>query len=233
MINKPLTNLLKKNVIFVWTSDHEKTFVALKYALCVAPVLALPNFNKPFSIETDASGSGIGVVLTQDGHPLAYMSKALGPKSQGLSTYEKKYMAILMAIQQWRPYLQHNEFAIFTDQTSLTQLTDQRLHTPWQQKAFSKLLGLQYKVVYKQGVDNRVADALSRKSSHEMSCAAISSITPQWLSEVLAGYEKDEHAQSLVAKLSIDPKVVPHFTLNGGLLRYNGRIWIGDNSTLQ
>jgi hypothetical protein len=178
VISKPLTELLKKNAIFVWTIVHEQSFVALKKAMCSAPVLALPNFSKPFAIETDASSSGIGAVLIQDGHPLAYISKALGPKSQGISAYEKEYMAILMAVQHWRSYLQHAEFSIFTDQKSLTQLSDQRLHTHWQQKVFSKLLGLQYRVVYKQGVENRVADALSRKSSHDSSCAALSTVTP-------------------------------------------------------
>lgn len=107
-----------------------------------SPVLAMPRFDKPFSIETDASVLGIGAVLIQDGHPLAFLSKALGPRSRGLSTYEKEYMAILMAVQQWRSYLQLAEFIIYTDQQSLVQLTDQRLHTQWQQKLFSKLAGL-------------------------------------------------------------------------------------------
>ena len=134
--------------------------------MCPSPVLALPDFSKTFCVKTDASGSGIGAVLLQPGHPLALNSRALGPKSQGLSTYEKEYMAILMAIQQWRPCLQYSEFIIYTDQHSLTQLNEQRLHTQWQQKVFTKLLGLQYKVVYKKGVENGVADALSRKSHH-------------------------------------------------------------------
>jgi hypothetical protein len=192
MINKPLTELLKKNTVFVWTLVHELSFSALK-AMPSTPVLALPNFSKPFSIESDACGTGVGAVLMQDGHPLAYISKALGPKSQGLSTYEKEYLAILLAVQQWRAYLQHSEFTIFTVQKSLTQLTEQRLHTHWQQKVFTKLMGLQYRVVYKQGIDNRVADALSRKLSQEMVCAAVSSTSPVWIQEVLAGYDQDEH----------------------------------------
>jgi hypothetical protein len=73
-------------------------------------------------------------------------------------------MAIVLAVQQWRQYLQHGEFYIYTDQRSLVQLNEQRLHTMRQQKVFTKLLGLQYKLLYKQGSDNRVADALSRKS---------------------------------------------------------------------
>jgi hypothetical protein len=63
--------------------------------------------------------------------PLAFPSKALGPKSRGLSTYEKEYMAILLAVQQWRSYLQQEEFLIYTGHKSLSQLNEQRLHTVW------------------------------------------------------------------------------------------------------
>lgn len=74
----------------------------------------------------------------QAGHPIAYISQTLGPKSQGLSTYEKECMAILFAVEHWRPYLQHGEFFIRTDQQSLTHLDDKRISTPWQQKALTK-----------------------------------------------------------------------------------------------
>ena len=98
IISKPLTNLLKKSVPFVWTADTETSFQTLKQALVTAPVLALPDFSLPFSVETDTCGVGIGAVLSQNGHPLAYVRKALGPKTRGLSTYEKEYMAIILAV---------------------------------------------------------------------------------------------------------------------------------------
>ena len=94
IISKPLTDLLRKGAVYVWTDIQDKAFSALKQALTTAPMLALPDFSHPFAIETDASGTGIGAVLMQGGHPLAFLSKALGPSSQGLSTYEKEYMAI-------------------------------------------------------------------------------------------------------------------------------------------
>lgn len=105
IISRPLTDLLKKNTVYVWTSETEASFQALKSALIEASVLALPNFTKTFVVETDASDKGIGVVLQQDGHPVAYMSHALGPRSQGLSTYEKECMDVLMAVEHWRSYL--------------------------------------------------------------------------------------------------------------------------------
>jgi len=79
-------------------------------------------------------------VLQQDGHPIACISKALGVKSRGLSSYEKECLAILMAVDQWRSYLQHSKFIIKTYQSSLTHFEDQRVTTPWQQKALTKLM---------------------------------------------------------------------------------------------
>lgn len=106
LISKPLTNLLRKDVPFVWTTATDSAFNQLKQALVTAPVLALPDFKKVFIVETDASEAGIGAVLSQDNHPIAFISKALGPRTKGLSTYEKECMAILMAVDQWRSYLQ-------------------------------------------------------------------------------------------------------------------------------
>jgi hypothetical protein len=68
LIAKPLTDLLKKGVLFTWTSITESAFQLLKQALISAPVLAVPDFSKTFVVETDASDYGIGVVLQQDGH---------------------------------------------------------------------------------------------------------------------------------------------------------------------
>jgi hypothetical protein len=97
VISRPLTELLKKDFVFVWTSEQDIAFQTLKTALVQAPVLALPNFSKPFLIETDVSDYGVGAVLMQDHHPIAFVSKSLGPKLRGLSTYEE-YIAILLAI---------------------------------------------------------------------------------------------------------------------------------------
>jgi hypothetical protein len=173
--------LLKKGTLFIWTNHCEKAFQFLKQALISALVLAVPDFSKPFVVETDASDTGIGAVLQHDGHPIAYVSKALGLKHQGLSTYEKESMAILLALDQWKAYLLPAEFTIHTDQRSLTYLTDQRLHTYWQQKVQTKLMSYQYKISYKKGSTNCVADALSRAPNPPSCLNAISLDQPVWL----------------------------------------------------
>ena len=105
LIAKPLTDLLRKDSLFIWTSLQQSTFDALKAALGATPVLGLQDFSQPFHIETDASRTGVGAVLVQNNHPLAFISKALGPRNLGLSAYEKEYLAILLPVNQWRHYL--------------------------------------------------------------------------------------------------------------------------------
>lgn len=89
------------------------------------PTLAMPNFNEPFVIESDASGNGIGVVLSQQGKPIAYMSRALGVSKKSWSTYAKEMLAIVQAIRTWRPYLLGRKFYIQIDHRSLKYLMEQ------------------------------------------------------------------------------------------------------------
>jgi len=133
LISKPLTDLLKKNVPFQWTPGVNTAFETLKTQLVQAPVLAIPDFSQQFVIEIDASDLGIGAVLMQNQQPVAYLRKALGPKkNQALSVYEKECMAILLAIEKLRSYLQHQPFVIKTDHKSLQHLTEQRISSKLQ-----------------------------------------------------------------------------------------------------
>lgn len=234
LLSKPLTNLLRKGQIYMWTDETEKAFQALKHALVTAPVLAMPDFAEPFIVETDASDKGIGAVLIQKQHPIAFLSHALGPRHQGLSTYEKESLAIILAVEHWRPYLQHAEFFIRTDHRSLSFLDDQRLTTPWQHKALTKLLGLRYKIIYKKGVENGAADALSRfPSDSVLELSAVSSIVPDWIKEVIDGYATDLDACCKVRTLCISADAVPDFSLKDGVLYFKNRMWIGNNTAVQ
>lgn len=89
VIARPLNDLLKKNVVFVWTPDHEVAFHTLKPALVTTHVLAVPDFSKPFYIETDTSEFGVRVVLMQNKHPIAFVSKSLRPRMRGYPSMRK------------------------------------------------------------------------------------------------------------------------------------------------
>ena len=82
-----------------------------------------------------------------------------------------------MAVERWRPYLQIQEFLIKTDHKSLSYLTEQNLHSEMQRKAMTRLMGLKFKIIYRQGKENTVADSLSRVG-HLMALQAVASIQP-------------------------------------------------------
>lgn len=160
------------------------------------------------------------------------MSKALWPAHQKLSIYEKEFLTLIMAVERWRQYLQRNEFIIRTDHKSLSHLTEQNLHSEMQRKAMTRLMGLQFKVVYKKGKENTAADALSRVS-HLLDIQAVSEVKPLWVQEVLNAYATDPRAQQLLVELVVHSPDEQGFSLDQGVIKQNGRVWISNNSALQ
>lgn len=110
-IAAPVTDLLKKDA-FQWSDKAHKAFRELKTAMTTTPVLVLPDFSKPFVIETNASGKGVGAVIMQQGRPIAYHSQLLTRKALQGSVYEKELMAIVFAVKKWRSYLLGHYFII-------------------------------------------------------------------------------------------------------------------------
>jgi len=113
-ITHSLTHLLKKDA-FLWTEEAQYAFEKLKQILLQELVLAIPNFESTFVIQTDASGVGMGAILSQQGHPVAYFSKQFCPKLHNSSTYVRELCAITSTIQKWRQYLLGCLFIIQTD----------------------------------------------------------------------------------------------------------------------
>jgi hypothetical protein len=134
-----------------------------------------------------------------------------------------------VAVTKWKSYLQHKEFTIATDHKSLIHLGEQKLHEGLQQKAFIKLLGLQYRIMYKKGPDNKVADALSRQAESP-TLTAISTVTPKWLEIILEGYTQDDQTKQLLSELSLTGSNEKGFTLYDGLIKYKNRIWLGNHT---
>ncbi|PHT85009.1 hypothetical protein T459_13452 [Capsicum annuum] len=142
----PLTNLLKKDS-FVWSDKASTTFFDLKRAFSSVSVLALPDFSKVFFVKTNASGIGIGAVLSQEGHPIAFFSQKLSPRMQVTSTYTREIFAITQAVQKWHQYHLGRKFTIITDQQPLKSLTSQVIQTLEQQQWLCKLIGYNFEIV--------------------------------------------------------------------------------------
>jgi len=104
IIAAPLTALLKREA-FLWSSAATEAFDALKQALTTAPVLQLPDFDKPFIVDCDASGTGFGAVLHQGDGPIAFFSRSVAPQHAKLAAYERELIGLVQAVHHWRPYL--------------------------------------------------------------------------------------------------------------------------------
>ncbi|XP_073098863.1 uncharacterized protein [Elaeis guineensis] len=107
---------------FKWTEAAQRSFELIKEKLSSAPILALPDFSKTFEVECDASGVGIGAILMQEGHPIAYFSEKLNGASLSYSVYDKKFYALIRALETWQHYLLPKEFVIHIDHESLKHL---------------------------------------------------------------------------------------------------------------
>ena len=117
-IATPLTTLLKKDA-FSWSPEATKDFEYLKEEICRALVLATLDFTKNFIMECDASGNGIGVVLMQDGRPIAFEIRPIKGKNSHKPIYEKEMLAIIHALKKWHSYLMGRHFKVKTDHDSL------------------------------------------------------------------------------------------------------------------
>ncbi|XP_066373102.1 uncharacterized protein [Miscanthus floridulus] len=148
-------------------------FDALKHALSTAPYLQLPDFDKPFTVDCDASGSGFGAVLHQGAGALAFFSRPFVARHLKLAAYGWELIGLVQAIRHWRPYLWGRHFIVRTDHYALKFMLDQRLCTVPQHQWVSKLFGYDFAIECRLGILNTVADALSRREDVDASISAI------------------------------------------------------------
>ncbi|WVZ23326.1 hypothetical protein V8G54_001870 [Vigna mungo] len=207
-----LTQLLKKDN-FKWGNDAQQAFEQLKAAMTTLPVLAVPDFEKAFVIETDASGKGVGAVLMQEGRPIAYMSQSLSDRAQRKS--------------KWRHYLMGSHFVVHTDQKSLRFLADQRIMGEEQQKWISKLMGFDFEIRYKPGCENRAADALSRKLQY----SALSTVQFNEWDGLEDEIQANARLRGIIQDLLKQQDSHPGFQLIKGRLYYKRRMVIPKNSS--
>ena len=163
----PLTDLLAKNVKFVWTARCQSAFDQLKAMLSSVPVLLAPNFDKMFTLFVDSSDIGVGSVLMQTDendvyHPVCYYSKKFDKHHKRYSTIEKEALALLLALKHYEVYVGSGPIEVFTDHNPLIFLTTMRNKNRRLTGWFLCLQEYDLNIKHIRGKDNLISDCLSR-----------------------------------------------------------------------
>jgi hypothetical protein len=163
-ISKPITELLKKGNKCVWSKDCDEAFKTLKKLLTTSPLLARPDIAKHFDVYCDASATGLGCVLMQEGQVISYSLQQLRHHEENYPTHDLELAAMVMALRTWLHYLLGNVVHIYTEYKSLKYIFTQ-LDLNMRQRRWLELIkdyGLE--VHYHPRKANVVADALSYKA---------------------------------------------------------------------
>lgn len=184
----PLTALTRKNAKFLWDSNCEEAFKAIKENLIKAPVLSCPDFNLPFIVQCDASDFGLGAVLSQiqngEEHVICYLSRSLNKNERRYSTTEKECLAVLFAIEKLRPYLEGTKFTVITDHYSLKWLHSIKDPIGRIARWSVRLQQYNFDIIHRKGKEHVLPDALSRSvpiiDSLECSSESLNPTTDNW-----------------------------------------------------
>jgi hypothetical protein len=162
-IAKLITDLLKKEK-FVYNVKCDEALQTLKKLLTTSPVLAQPNIAKSFDVYCDASGTGLGCVLMQEGRVIASSLRQLCPHEEHYPTHDLELVVVVHALHIWRHYLLENVAHIFTDHKSLKYFFTQADLNMRQIRWLELIKDYDLEIHYHPGKANVVADALSRKT---------------------------------------------------------------------
>jgi hypothetical protein len=248
-MSKPMTELLEKDKQFEWMPTFEASFQELKRRLTTTLVLVMPDMEKPFSIYFDASSQGLGCVLMQDGHVVAYTSRQLRKHEVNYLTHDLELAAVVHALKIWRHYLMGKRCDLYTDHKSLKYIFIQSNLNLRQRLRLELIKDYDLRINYHPRKANVVADALSCRSHvsqllvdsmpfelcEEFDKLNLRIVTnmkatemevgSNLLQEIRKGQEEDEKIQEI--KRNIKEEKSPGFSEDEeGVLWYLGRICV-------
>ena len=200
---------------FKWTSSATRAFEEIKRKITEGPVLQIPNFDKVFKIACDASNVGIGGVLSQKGHPIAFFSEKLSDVKKKYSSYDLELYAIVQSLCHWRHHLIGNEFVLYSDNDALRHLHSQQKISANRAKWSAYIQEFSFSIRHTAGKDNLIADALSRRK-HLLTTMSVS--VPGF-DQLKLDYADDPDFGSIYAGLSNgDLGKHPHYIIHDNFL---------------
>ena len=201
---------LKSKIVypaFEWTGDQQTAFDELKAAMTTTPVLAFADFNKPFTLQVDASSRGLGAVLSQsvDGklHPIAFASRSLTPAESRYPAHKLEFLALKWSItEKFYDYLYGAQFEVFTDNNPLTYVMTSAKLDATGLRWVAALSSFNFSLKYCPGKKNTVADALSRMED-------LVTLSDDDVKAICNGAGKDELVSTLCLSSQVLPDYVP------------------------
>jgi hypothetical protein len=256
-VAKPLTELTKQEKGFQWLAEEKKAFLGLKERFTTAPILVTFDPERRIILETDASDFAIGACLGQLDEqgklrPVAYYSRKLSPAELNYDVHDKELLAIVVACEQWRVYLEGPKYPVqvWTDHKNLTSFTTTKILNRRQVRWSEALSTFNLVITYRKGTENARADALSRRQdytgkpterprailkdtgagmeyNHEL-LATISVVEDTELEQrIKDAYLKDECASRVLDDSGILKESATDFAIDQqGLLRFKGLVYI-------
>ena len=184
-IARPLSKKISEKVEFEWTLPMQKSFNMLKQALTNAPVLAYPDFSKPFLVVTDASSAEVREFLLQldengKEHPINYASRSLNEAEKNYSTYERERLAIVFVFKKFRHYLLFQKFKLFVDHEALKDVINNRYPHGRIARWISIFSEYDFQVLYRSSPRNANANYLSRPVAKDNLVSILDIVTPNF-----------------------------------------------------
>lgn len=218
IVARPLTDLLRKKQRWQWCQVQEYAFASLKQMLANDAVVSLPDLNRPFVVETDASGVGIAAALLQEGperlKPVSFISRVLTDSERNYTVQEWECLAVVWAVDKFRPYLDFTDFDVHFDHSSLSWMFTTEQASPRVRRWVLRLQGFSCTIRHRRGHANIPADALSRAPLHLTETPALS------LPETLFPIAAPDGEPRIIFEGAATPLVIDDI----GILRDKGRL---------
>jgi hypothetical protein len=163
-ISKPMTELLVKDKKIKWMPAYEASFQELKKRLTIAPILVMPDLEKPFSIYCDVSGQGLGCLPMQDGRVVAYVSRQLRKHEVNYPTHDLELAVVVHTLKIWRHYLMGMSCELYMDHKSLKYIFTQSNLNLRQRRWLELIKDYDLGINCHPEKANVVADTLNRRS---------------------------------------------------------------------